>query len=1402
MRYLGLTMVNGVIETRGASLSDHKRLLDVITNDVCRFLIQSVRCEQNNTLLSLTMRVCYNLFSNLMKGGLLGFQLDLFIRSVIAFFPDWEPDVLKPPPPKSAAPVNPKGTAATSPEPQRSFLHQELALDALAQLCRDPTFPLDLLLRYDCQVTGLNLFEILVKFFENICDPRYERADAILENMMVFRSQANAALGAILSSMSTRFMQIKEHKVISPHIDTQATVVETMQFGTVPSALALSDRRALKNTLKVGADQFNAKPKEGLKYLTEKGVLPTPLTADSVSHFLRTNPFVNKTVIGEYFAERNDFNKEVLKQYCLSFDWDTKPFFEVFRQFLESFRLPGEAPVIEKILDVWTRLYYGKYDEEVPLDDSEITEEGAKRTKTVNHHPIFLSLDACYVICTSIVLLNVDMYNPNVKQARRMNIDQYVHNLRGQNNKQNFPPEFLRAIYTEIRASEISIAEERVQSSTSDIPQGTWQSLWTRQQANFGANSTPSRLEASLQAGVLYGLYDELLFSEIWKVLITTTKEIWTQTSYKNSAELFDRLSASLYAIGNLAAHFSNSTALDGLVAALTEISTILQPYKLYSFEVRFMQDKKAQMATAVLFDLAHQHANVIREGWKSINDLMIALQTLAVLPPIWEEVADDRLFQFKDLPPPAGALPVAPQATGSSVVGGLWSSLWKWGSNAAGLESITKARENNTLPPELDRYRNAVKQLLIDCHLPDVITACARVEPDSLLFFMQVLIIGSAPAPISRSAPSPVVHTTSETPQKDPSPEAAPEAAQEQGLADDFVNILDSESPQPLPEKSSSPTPSITPQESELKASNGAPPKVHMLSQQTITAQTHRRLAPRLGASSKNRFEDPVALYCVDMLAHLALLNVHRVALIWPIVSSHFAEIISMSDKPTPLTERAITNLLIVVAKLLPAAVGVPSLIYGAESSETINSQSSVAFSMSRTLQQSLVPSALGSELSKAYSHKISHAMRVILRRNAKAIGGNATAVEWQSLLDAVADNMFDTPEHMENFVDVLASSVVRGIIPESLATSASVFTARTEPSSAAAKLDLSSLASTLVTTHNIRAVHSSILKLLTAVGASIDALAEGMDCAQALLILGPQRLSGSPSDPVWHGYMLNSFVLPIFSVMASLTHDSRIVVRQNALSHLQKAFCSSGLSFASSDDWAVLFNKIIFPLLDGLLPPAQEGQKTPLTSSSSSTREATEEALMRAVAVLSKTYLHCMTTVSPSVLAHIWNQSLIRSVAFYKNSGSEVVQEAVVQSVKNTLSVMQSSGILLTSVPPRLETQTDDEYAQVQARGQIWTESWPLVDQIAPLIRHDFSARGVPLPPAVASSVASAAPLQAQLPPQTVQPTPQAPQPSVQPASPSKESNAEQQPRTPSSPPPARTASPVNPPGTVLEL
>ena len=72
------------------------------------------------------------------------------------------------------------------------------------------------------------------------------------------------------------------------------------------------------------ASKFNIKPKNGIKYLTDKGYIPLEPKEDyhkGICKFMKTTRACSASKIGEFLGENKDFNKEVLFTYTDEFDF-------------------------------------------------------------------------------------------------------------------------------------------------------------------------------------------------------------------------------------------------------------------------------------------------------------------------------------------------------------------------------------------------------------------------------------------------------------------------------------------------------------------------------------------------------------------------------------------------------------------------------------------------------------------------------------------------------------------------------------------------------------------------------------------------------------------------------------------------------------------------------------------------------------------------------------------------------------------------------------------------------------------------------------------------------------------------------------------------------------------------
>lgn len=186
------------------------------------------------------------------------------------------------------------------------------------------------------------------------------------------------------------------------------------------------------NHLSIGRKKFNMDPKKGIEYLIEHELLTN--TAGDVAQFLYKGEGLNKTAIGDYLGERNDFNIEVLNAFVNLHEFSDTILVQALRQFLWSFRLPGEAQKIDRMMECFAQRY------------SEL------------NPGVFTTTDTCYVLSFSIIMLNTSLHNPSVKD--KPTVDRFIAMNRGVNDGGDLPEELLVSLFESIKKEPFKIPED------------------------------------------------------------------------------------------------------------------------------------------------------------------------------------------------------------------------------------------------------------------------------------------------------------------------------------------------------------------------------------------------------------------------------------------------------------------------------------------------------------------------------------------------------------------------------------------------------------------------------------------------------------------------------------------------------------------------------------------------------------------------------------------------------------------------------------------------------------------------------------------------------------------------------------------------------------------------------
>ncbi|XP_071965840.1 brefeldin A-inhibited guanine nucleotide-exchange protein 1-like [Antedon mediterranea] len=349
-----------------------------------------------------------------------------------------------------------------------SFEHKWMVIQALTRICADAQCVVDIYLNYDCDLSRANIFERLINDLSKIAQGRQAiELGATPQQEKRMRIKGLECLVSILKCMvewskdlyvnpniQTNLVQENAPGSQTEHLDTDSGKGTMTSYGSQnslnsnhssnaanQSQLMAADNPEQYETLKQqkeiieqGIEIFNTKKaSKGILYLQEQGILGR--TAADVAAFFHADERLDKTVMGDYLGENDKFTKEVMYAYVDQMDFGSKNIVAALREFLEGFRLPGEAQKIDRMMEKFASRYI---------------ENNADQN-------IFASADAAYVLAYSIILLTTDLHSSQVKN--KMTKEQYIKMNRGINDSKDLPPEYLSEIYDEIADQEIRMKQ-------------------------------------------------------------------------------------------------------------------------------------------------------------------------------------------------------------------------------------------------------------------------------------------------------------------------------------------------------------------------------------------------------------------------------------------------------------------------------------------------------------------------------------------------------------------------------------------------------------------------------------------------------------------------------------------------------------------------------------------------------------------------------------------------------------------------------------------------------------------------------------------------------------------------------------------------------------------------------
>ncbi|KAK2491209.1 hypothetical protein MC885_014482 [Smutsia gigantea] len=202
----------------------------------------------------------------------------------------------------------------------------------------------------------------------------------------------------------------------------------------------LSTDTLRKRLYRIGLNLFNINPDKGIQFLISRGFIPdTPI---GVAHFLLQRKGLSRQMIGEFLGNsKKQFNRDVLDCVVDEMDFSSMELDEALRKFQAHIRVQGEAQKVERLIEAFSQRYC--------MCNPEVVQQF--------HNP-----DTIFILAFAIILLNTDMYSPNIKPDRKMMLEDFIRNLRGVDDGADIPRELVVGIYERIQQRELKSNEDHV----------------------------------------------------------------------------------------------------------------------------------------------------------------------------------------------------------------------------------------------------------------------------------------------------------------------------------------------------------------------------------------------------------------------------------------------------------------------------------------------------------------------------------------------------------------------------------------------------------------------------------------------------------------------------------------------------------------------------------------------------------------------------------------------------------------------------------------------------------------------------------------------------------------------------------------------------------------------------
>jgi brefeldin A-inhibited guanine nucleotide-exchange protein len=490
-----------------------------------------------------------------------------------------------------------------------SFEQKWVVVQGITSVCSEAQIVIDIYVNYDCDLAAANVFERLVDDLSKLAQGRHAFEIGSSQNqLMKIRVKGLDCLCTILKCMVewskdlyvnphaskksasdlNSSISVSEHDFVDSSLEPRTASDDPSQFEKV---------KQHKHILEHGLKLFSQKPRKGIKYFQEQGIIKNGGLAEFLTN---ENDRLDKGALGEYLGELE--NKEIMYHYIDQMNLVGLGFVSSLRFLLEGFRLPGEAQKIDRLMEKFASRY----------------------VECNPNQNIFKSADGAYVLAYSVIMLTTDLHSAHVK--KKMTSEEFVKNNRGINDDEDLPKEYLSKIYEEIADNEIKVkptgSNVGKRSLTQD--QKTRNLIWS-QESNTISQTAGALMESASSKKDVFTSARHLdhvkpMFKQIWSPLLATFSVGLQDSDDPAIAQLCIEGIRCAIRIANI---FGFSMERNAFIQALARFTLLTD-----NSNVSEMKAKNIE-AIKTLISVANSDGNYLETSWleimKSVSQLEFA---------------------------------------------------------------------------------------------------------------------------------------------------------------------------------------------------------------------------------------------------------------------------------------------------------------------------------------------------------------------------------------------------------------------------------------------------------------------------------------------------------------------------------------------------------------------------------------------------------------------------------------------------------------------------------------------------------------------------------------------------------------------------------------------------------